>query len=151
MTANSWVCCIKNTFRKKLNIECILFFYTCMYRDRDCQEVSEKSIYYLGYVIFVFLCHKSTDSLVTPPPPQHSPPLQTSISWLLRWSVIDWHRFANHPALPPPPREWCSQVNLALAIRICCPTRGKCAVTACGEVGGGVGSPLAGFPPNKEI
>jgi hypothetical protein len=49
---------------------------------------------------------------------------------------------ANHPALPPLPR-----VILASKSRTCRPTRGKCAVLARGEVGGGVGSPLAGFPP----
>jgi hypothetical protein len=58
----------------------------------------------------------------------------------IRWSVNKWHRFANHPALPPP-REWFSGVNLALADRTCRPTRVKCAVTARGGVGGWRGKP----------
>jgi hypothetical protein len=34
---------------------------------------------------------------------------------------------------------------------LCRPPRVKCAVTAREEVGGGVGRPLAGYTPNKEI
>ncbi len=60
----------------------------------------------------------------------------------IRWSVIEWHRFANHPALPPLPREWIPRVDLALAVHTCRSPRVKCAVTAFGEVGGVVVSPL---------
>ncbi len=59
--------------------------------------------------------------------------------------------FRNSPRPPPPPREWIPWVYVVLAVRTCRPPRVKCEVTARGEVGDGMGSPLAGFPPNKEI
>ncbi len=72
---------------------------------------------------------------------------------LIRWSVIEWHRFANHPALPPPlPR-----VILASKSRTCGSHLSSNTWKMCGNGlrrgggGGGVGSPLAGFPSNKEI
>jgi hypothetical protein len=51
------------------------------------------------------------------------------------------------PPSPLLPREWFWRVNLAHEVRTLPST---CAVTAHEEVGGGMGSPLAGYTPNKE-
>jgi hypothetical protein len=68
---------------------------------------------------------------------------------LIQWSVNEWHRFANHPALPPPPprvipasksRTWSSH----FAAHVCGTGSRR------GGGGGGVGSSLAGYTPNKE-
>ncbi len=70
---------------------------------------------------------------------------------MIRYRMAPFCKSLHPPPSPLASDSRKSQVNLALGVRTCHPTRGKCAVMARGEVGVGVGSPLAGFPSNKEI
>ncbi len=65
--------------------------------------------------------------------------LEFAVDPMIRYRMAPFCRLPL--PIPSPFREWFSRVKVAPADRTCRPTRGKCAVTALGEVGGWRGKP----------
>ncbi len=60
--------------------------------------------------------------------------LEFAVDPIIRYRMAPFRKSPRPP--PSPSRKWFSRVKVSLADRTCRPTRGKCAVTARGEVGG---------------